>query len=295
MEETHPQHLKQHEVLAHGPPPFITHRVYRLPNGQEHHWHSRHHRKGLVETDLRKVLPLGRELLKCLWMPHQLNWWIGWIFALGASLFLLGSVLSLYPAWAAALGLSSAQVSAIFFLGSIPFTTAAYLQLYQAANAGVFSLAGRQRFRKRYWFGWRPNDLGWWSCALQFVGTILFNFNTFDALWTVTWWVEDMTVWTPNVLGSILFLVSGYFAFAEQCHAYWKWDWKSLSWLVVFTNLLGCIAFMISAGFAIGLPRVPDFMSTASLVATGLGAIGFLSGSLLMLPETVIEVQEQQN
>ena len=31
--------------------------------------------------------------------------------------------------------LDAAQINAIFFAGSIPFTTAGYLQLYQAANA----------------------------------------------------------------------------------------------------------------------------------------------------------------
>jgi len=293
MEPTHADSLVPHQTHASGPGPFITKRIFHLPDGRVRHWLSRHHRKGLIETDVRAVLRLGVDLRRCLWMPHQLNWWIGGIFSIGATLFLLASLWSLLPDWAAALGLSQAMVNATFFLGSIPFTTAAYLQLYQAANAGEFTPEGRKPFRKRYWFGWRPTELGWWSCALQFVGTLLFNVNTFDALLPIEHWqTAEASVWVPNFLGSILFLVSGYFAFGEQCHAFWRWEWSSLSWWVVFTNLLGCIAFMISALFAFLFPDRPAWFDTQALIWTGLGAIGFLVGSLMMLPETVIETEQ---
>jgi hypothetical protein len=49
---------------------------------------------------------------------------------------------------------------------------------------------------------------------------------------------------------------------------------------------LGCVGFMISAGFAIVLPGTPNTKAiTLSVVFTLLGAIGFLVGSLPMLPE----------
>jgi hypothetical protein len=47
-------------------------------------------------------------------------------------------VLSLAPALEQAWSLETTQVNAIFFMGSIPFTIAAYLQLFQAASAGEF-------------------------------------------------------------------------------------------------------------------------------------------------------------
>jgi len=246
---------------------------------------ARHQRKQLLETDIEALLRLRWEVRHCLWMPGKLNWWIGSVFALGASLFLLGSVLSLFPAAAQALGLTPREVNVVFFLGSIPFSTAAYLQLYQAANAGMSGSGGHR------WLGWRPGDLGWLSCALQFAGTLLFNVNTFDAIFSpLGWWREDLLIWVPNVLGSILFLISGYGAFMEHAGTYWSWQWRSLSWWVVFANLLGCIAFMLSAMFAIALPIEPPFAMAAWAYAfTGLGAVGFLAGSLLMLPEAINE------
>ena len=95
---------------------------------------------------------------------------------------------------------------------------AAYLQLYQAANAGLMVGGGKSG---QVWFGWQPGDAGWLSCALQFAGTILFNFNTFDALIPgLSWWQQDSYIWVPNILGSVLLLSAGYLAWIEVCHAH---------------------------------------------------------------------------
>lgn len=218
-------------------------------------------------------------------MPRELNWWIGSVFALGASLFALGCVLFLFPSLAAAWSFSEDQANAVFFMGSIPFTTAAYLQLYQAANAGPMVGGSRPG---RVWFGWRPGNAGWLSSALQFVGTVLFNFNTFDAMIPgLGWFQQDLLIWVPNVLGSILFLASGYLAWIEICHAHWAWEPDHISWWVGAINLLGCIAFMISAVLAFVPPQAFAFdVVTVSLVFTLVGAIAFFLGALLLLPET---------
>jgi hypothetical protein len=272
-----------------GPWPFVTRRVFRSGDGSEQVWSSRHHRKGLLVRADADAEGLASKLLRCLWMPRQLNWWIGAVFAVGSLLFALASVLSLAPALARAWSLDSTAINAIFFAGSIPFTIAAYLQLFQAANAGEF-LANHLRSGQRlHVFGWRPGDIGWLSCALQFVGTILFNINTFDAMLpSLDWLQQDLLIWAPDFVGSILFLASGYLAFIETCHAHWAWKPASLSWWVVFTNLLGCVGFMIAAVFAIVLPGTSNTEAvTLSVLFTLFGAIGFLVGSLLMLPETV--------
>jgi hypothetical protein len=248
------------------------------------------HRKRLAEEPLVKALLLYRLLLRSLWMPGQLNWWIGVIFALGSCLFILGSVLSLAPGLARAWSLDSHAVNMIFFAGSIPFTTAAYLQLFQSANAGEFSPLGVVERPRPVAFGWRPHDIGWLSCALQFPGTLLFNINTFDALLPgLDWLQQDLAIWAPDVAGSLLFLASGYLAFAETSHAHFAWRPQSLSWWVTFANLLGCIAFMISAVFAFVPPQAPGFDAAGlAVLFTLLGAAGFLVGSLLMLPETAL-------
>jgi hypothetical protein len=217
-----------------------------------------------------------------------LNWWIGIIFAIGSSLFVLGSIFTLEPRIALDASLDTTGVNAVFFAGSIPFTTAAYLQLYQAANAGDFTMQGLQARQRPVLFGWRPHDIGWLSCALQFLGTILFNVNTFDAMLPdFDWLQQDMAVWVPDIAGSILFLASGYLAFIETCHKHFAWRPERISWWVTLMNLLGCAAFMVSAVFAVVLPKSTD-IETAGLavVFTLIGGAGFLIGSLLMLPET---------
>lgn len=270
-----------------GPWPFRTRRTYRRPDHSLAIWRSRHHRKRLPATEPGKALAVGATLLRCLWMPRHLNWWIGVVFAAGSLLFLAGSVLSLAPALAQKWSLDTTAINATFFAGSIPFTIAAYLQLFQAANAGAFSPHGRLAPRRIVLFGWRPHEIGWLSCALQFLGTVSFNVNTFDAMLPdLNWLQQDLAIWGPDFIGSVLFLASGYLAFIETCHAHWAWRPASISWWVPFVNLLGCVAFMISALFAFVWPRSPSVdVVTISVTFTLIGAIGFLFGSLLMLPE----------
>lgn len=272
-------------VDEQGPWPFVTRRVVQAKDGVRHVWSSRHHRKSLPGEE---AMPSVTSVVRCLWMPQQLNWWIGNIFAVGSLLFAVASVLSLSPELAEAGPFDTAGINSIFFVGSIPFTIAAYLQLFQAANAGDFLPSDCTAPQRSNLLGWRPHDAGWLSCALQFIGTILFNFNTFDAMIpSLTWFEEDLVVWAPNIIGSILFLASGYLAFIETCHAHWAWKPQNISWWVVFANLLGCVGFMVSAMFAIVLPGAPNTEAiTVSILFTLLGAIGFLVGSLLMLPET---------
>ena len=167
------------------------------------------------------MLPLHVLIRHGLWIPKDLNWWIGVIFAFGSALFAAGSVLTI----GASLGQhQSLDPNVIFFAGSIPFTTAAYLQLFQAANAGDPAQPDPSAPKRRAVFGWKPLEIGWLSCALQFLGTLLFNANTFDAMLPGLGWLQqDLAVWIPDFVGSILFLASGYLAFGETCHTYWAW------------------------------------------------------------------------
>lgn len=282
------QHLQL--IESAGPRPFVTRRTFRLPDGTRHVWQSRVHRKGLPRGKPAELTRISVLLWRCAWNPGQLNWWIGVVFALGSSLFTLGSLLILVPGLAEQWSFSERQINTVFFAGSIPFTIAAYLQLFQAANAGDFPLHDQSASGKAVRFGWRPQDIGWLSCLLQFAGTVLFNFNTFDALLPGLDLIEkDLVIWVPNFAGSVLFLVSGHLAFAEAGHAHVSWQPGNLSWWITFVNLLGCIGFMISAIFGVVLPTPLRFDAvTFSVWFTLLGAIGFLVGSLLMLPEAAL-------
>ena len=65
--------------------PFISRRIYRHYNGSHHAWQSRHHRKGLSVFEPLELLPLHVLIRLGLWMPKDLNWWIGVIFAFGSA------------------------------------------------------------------------------------------------------------------------------------------------------------------------------------------------------------------
>ena len=267
-------------IEALGPWPFTSRRIYRHPDGTRHEWRSRHHRKGLRVFEPLEKLPFHRLIRLGLWLPKSLNWWIGTIFAAGSLLFAAGSILALAPS-----GGIRPDPNVVFFLGSVPFTIAAYLQLFQAANAP--DPEQPNPLRRARLFGWKPSDIGWLSCFLQFLGTLFFNANTFDAnLGGLNWWRQDLAIWVPDFLGSLLFLASGYLAYAEAGHGYLSWRPRSLPWEIAFFNLLGCLAFMASA-FLSYIPKSPFAFPAAplSLIFTLLGAIGFLAGSLLLLPE----------
>lgn len=271
---------------ATGPWPFVTRRHY-LHDGEHLVWHSRTHRKGLGGG-----VPAAAASA---WQPQDLNLWIACGFAIGAFLFIAGSVLSLWPNLAQILFLSGSQVGVVYFAGSIFFTGAAYLQLFQAANAGL-RMPDCPPPDRMVWLGWQPGNIGWLSSALQFPGTLLFNVNTFMAMGIPGNSLrQDLTIWAPDIFGSVLFLLSGYLTFIEVCHRYWAWRWRDLFWWVGSVNLLGCIAFMVSAIYAfVPSGAVGPAHPALSIGWTLVGAIGFLAGACLLLAENHVYGQRIQ-
>ncbi|MFG1479305.1 hypothetical protein V5F53_11675 [Xanthobacter sp. V4C-4] len=264
-----------------GPWPFITFRSYVLA-GRHIIWRARQHRKGLDRT----ARAVEAEPVPC-WQSETYNWITGLVFAIGSALFMLGAALSLIPreVWPPSAGIANA----VFFAGSLPFTVAGYMQHFQAANAGAFSLAPTPAApRAIAVIGWQPRSVGWLSTFTQFLGTLAFNLNTFDALHAPEGaTAQDLLVWAPDLLGSLLFLVSGYLAFIETSRGYWSWKPKMLAWRIVFANLLGCIAFMTAAVLAY-VPAGPEagWIPVLANVHLFLGALGFLVGALLSMRES---------
>lgn len=263
-----------------GPWPFITFRSYTL-GGRRIIWRSRQHRKGL-ERDARALegTPVP------FWQTRSYNWSTGAFFAVGAFLFMLGSALSLLPD-APAL---SQGINLTFFAGSIPFTIAGYLQLFQAANATRFEIApsATPRPHRIALVGWHPGSAGWLSTFTQFLGTLAFNVNTLDAMIAPSAWeAQDLAVWLPDMVGSLLFLASGYLAFIETTGGYWGWKPRVLAWQIVFVNLVGCIAFMTAAMLAY-VPPGPEawWIPVAANIHLFIGAFGFFAGALLMMRES---------
>ena len=214
------------------------------------------------------------------WAPRRASWWIGVLFAIGAACFLVAP----FPGVVQVVG--SGADAMIFFVGSIFFTTAAALQCLETFNTDRAPAGGGGRHLRFIVF--EPGRIDWWSSVVQFVGTILFNVDTFRALQTGLDNVSyDRLVWTPDAVGSVCFLVSGYLAFVEVCAGPACWRPRSLEWQIVAVNLLGCVAFGISAVASFVVPSSGSVIDLAAAnVTTAFGGLCFLIGAILLLPES---------
>ena len=189
-------------------------------------------------------------------------------FAIGSLCFVVGPA----PGFVQLVGVGAD--AAVFFAGSIFFTFAASLELREATVR-----------RGQRWGA----DASWWSASSQWVGTLLFNVSTFDAMQEgLSATAEDRLVWTPDLFGSVCFLVSGVLAYrvaAAARRAEAGTGVRDRDWTMAAVNLAGCVLFMISA---IAAYVVPDTGSILDLAAanwtTGLGALCFLIGAVMAYP-----------
>ncbi|MGZ4864257.1 MAG: hypothetical protein ACXV5H_08945 [Halobacteriota archaeon] len=214
------------------------------------------------------------------WAPRAIGWWIGILFAVGATCFALGAL----PGYLSAVGATADAVT--FFVGSLWFTSAAFLQYLEAINVDQNPprADSRQRFR---FLTFEPRRIDWWSTLVQFAGTLFFNATTFFALranLSVT--QLNRLVWAPDAFGSACFLVASGLAWFEVCHTFACWRWHSLSWRITALNLVGSVAFGVSAvaSFVVpttGLPRNIILVNLGTFV----GAVCFFVGAVLLLPE----------
>lgn len=192
------------------------------------------------------------------WEPTQLNWWIATLFMVGSALFALGCVLYL--------GAFEHEflLDSVFFSGSLFFTAAAYCQFHLAFSGSKVS---------------------YWSALSQFIGTLMFNANTFDAFFNLGWIERDVLVWTPNIIGSTLFLISGSLAMRDICKHWWCWNFQNIDWWISVINFLGCVAFLISAVLSFVMPlHVSPINAIWATLFTLLGACCFFIGAFLMWP-----------
>ena len=205
---------------------FITRVVEHLPDGRQRVSHSRSHRKGLPPVEIgldglgvRAALVANPWLH--LWAPGRLAWWIAVLFIIGSSCFALGSFASNWPQYLPPVFKDSSIINTVFFVGSLFFTSAAWLQLLESINGDVADIGTPGRSWR--WFAWKPHNAGYSASLIQLVGTVLFNFNTADAMIAGLDWVgEDLLIWTPDVIGSVCFLIASYLALIEVSHRFWS-------------------------------------------------------------------------
>ncbi len=237
------------DVTRSGPRPFVTAVAYTLPDGRRVEWTARPHRKGV-----------GR--------GRGLTWVIGMLFVVGSACFVAGPI----PLYASAVGSTATAVT--FFVGSLFFTTAAYLSYLQVVRDG-----GHR------WFAWAPHDMGFWAVLVQLVGTLYFNVTTLAALFDVPADAVNRVIWRPDATGSVCFLVASVIAFAEAGHRWWSWRPGERDWHITALNLWGSVFFGISAVGAWVTPSGDLWNAAWANGGTFLGAVCFLAGSLLMVSE----------
>jgi hypothetical protein len=221
------------------------------------------------------------------------------LFMVGSTCFAVASSAGLAPKFFGDLADSPAAINLVFFVGAVFFTSAAYLQFLGAVNADrIAAIAHRTPPTSPVrWFAYRPGEIGWLAAFIQFVGTVLFNVNTFDVLLPgLSWLQEDLLIWAPDALGSICFLVASGLALLEYGHGRPVWRPGDVSWWVVNLNMLGSIAFGISAIYAIVVPGTGELLDAGAVNAWTLaGAICFFLGAYLLLPELVRNLRRLVN
>lgn len=131
--------------------------------------------------------------------------------------------------------------------------------------------------------------LDWLSTFVLFTGTLVFGVNLLDSfLQGLTVQQTNRLIWTPDVIGCVLFLVSGHLAFVEICHRSRPCvHSRSLGWWVVAVNQFGSVLFMVAAVAAFTRP------STQSLVDTGIANWGTLCGALCFSLGGVLQTFER--
>jgi hypothetical protein len=238
------------------------------PDGLVVRWESRHHRKH------QDAAHAGGSTW---WAPGARGWWIGVLFAVGSALFALGSV----PGYADAVGTRWDSVT--FFIGSLFFTSAAFLTYREAVDAAPEA----QNPRHRRVFVYLPHRIDWWACGIQLAGTLYFNVSTGVAVATnLTAEAAYRHVWRPDAIGSVCFLVSSLLAWFEVCHAWAAWRPRLWSWWITLLNLLGSIAFGVSAVAGYISPATGELRNAERAnLGTFVGAVCFFVAALLLLPE----------
>jgi hypothetical protein len=196
------------------------------------------------------------------WAPRRRSWWTALLFACGSTCFLVGP----FPGFLALVG--PAADGAVFFAGSLMFTSAAILQYLDTVKPRVLVL------------DWHNRD--WWSSVVQLVGTVLFNVDTWNAMQDgLSTKQENRLIWAPDAFGSACFLIASYLAWVSVRHAHGD----KLDRRIAAVNLLGSVLFGISAIASFYVPSTGDILALGPAnFSTAAGAACFLAGALMLFP-----------
>jgi hypothetical protein len=167
----------------------------------------------------------------------------GSLFALGAAVAELGSADPTAPA-------------CIYFAGGLFFNTGGYVSVLQVINESP-----RDRWR---WWAWEPRRVEWVSAAVLFAGTIVFGINLIDSFIDgLTAKQQNRLIWAPDMVGCILFLVSGHLALSLLCRRRICWMPRRGIWWIDVLNQAGSYLFLVSALAAYVNPETSSSVNEA--------------------------------
>lgn len=187
-------------------------------------------------------------------------------FLIGGSLFALGAAL-------AQAGVNPTACATIYLVGGVFFSTGGYASVLQVVNEPGSGGPAPARWR---WWSREPRRLQWLSAVVLFAGTLVFAINLVDSfIAELTPAAADRLVWSPDMIGCVLFLISGHLAMAGIAGHFWRvWHRRDLGWWIIAVNQIGSLLFMASAIASFVRPSSGDALST------GIANWGTLTGAL---------------
>jgi hypothetical protein len=191
-------------------------------------------------------------------------------FVFGGSLFALGAGL-------AQAGATPTLYCSVYLAGGIFFSTGGYATVLQAVN-GPREVGENSRFLPREWHWWasEPQRIEWMSSFALFFGTIVFAINIVDSFVSgLGAAAEDRLVWSPDIIGCLLFLISGFLAMREIGPGVLFWSRRrDQGWWIVAINQLGSVFFFVAAVASFVRP------SSGEELGVGIANWGTLVGAL---------------
>jgi len=203
-------------------------------------------------------------------------------FFLGGALFTLGALLAQYD------GAPLPTIDWTFLIGGFWFSTGAYVALVQELNSPrKIGDDGTLLARTWRWWAYEPHRPGWVAAFVLFCGTLAFAISLINAFLSgLSARQVDRLIWAPEMVGCILFLLSGHIAILEVCHGRFRLMTSSLGWWIVVVNQIGSWLFLLSGLAAFVRPVTGEVISVGLINwCTALGAACFSAAGLAQLFE----------
>jgi hypothetical protein len=195
-------------------------------------------------------------------------------FLVGGSLFAVGAAIS-------QLHLGGPRLAAVVYMvGGVFFSTGGYSSVLLAINAPHRRRDGTWVEARWRWWAREPRNYDYLAAAVLFTGTLVFGVNLVDSLLgALTPTQLDRLVWSPDIIGCILFLIAGQLAMVDIADSWIPWlhgktfRREDLGWWIVLINQIGSVLFMVSA--------VASFVrADGDMIAVNIANWGTLTGAL---------------